>query len=344
METLNYIGSKKTLINNIIQICNDNIINIKELTFADLFSGTGTVSYNMNNICKYIISNDLEYYSYVINYALLKSKYSTKLDKIINIMNNLDIIEDGLLYLNYSKERMFFTHNNAKKADAIRKYLNDIYIKKEINKKEFMFLLASIIISIDKIANTSSVYGAYLKEYKKSALKNLTIKPIHKNKHNNKDNIVYNMKMEDLIENKDFDIVYLDPPYNHRQYSGNYSPLNYIANYKDVELIGKTGLIKNYNKSDFCKKTNIIHTFTNMINKLKCKYIILSYNNEGLMNFDNLKNILLQKGDIKLYKIEYNKFKAQQNVNGDKVYEYIWFIDTSLHNNKFEEIIMELKK
>jgi adenine-specific DNA-methyltransferase len=344
METLNYIGSKKTLINNIIQICNDNIINIKELTFADLFSGTGTVSYNMNNICKYIISNDLEYYSYVINYALLKSKYSTKLDKIINIMNNLDIIEDGLLYLNYSKERMFFTHNNAKKADAIRKYLNDIYIKKEINKKEFMFLLASIIISIDKIANTSSVYGAYLKEYKKSALKNLTIKPIHKNKHNNKDNIVYNMKMEDLIENKDFDIVYLDPPYNHRQYSGNYSPLNYIANYKDVELIGKTGLIKNYNKSDFCKKTNIIDTFTNMINKLKCKYIILSYNNEGLMNFDNLKNILLQKGDIKLYKIEYNKFKAQQNVNGDKVYEYIWFIDTSLHNNKFEEIIMELKK
>ncbi len=344
METLNYIGSKKTLINNIIQICNDNINNIKELTFADLFSGTGTVSYNMNNICKYIISNDLEYYSYVINYALLKSKYSTKLDKIINIMNNLDIIEDGLLYLNYSKERMFFTHNNAKKADAIRKYLNDIYIKKEINKKEFMFLLASIIISIDKIANTSSVYGAYLKEYKKSALKNLTIKPIHKNKHNNKDNIVYNMKMEDLIENKDFDIVYLDPPYNHRQYSGNYSPLNYIANYKDVELIGKTGLIKNYNKSDFCKKTNIIDTFTNMINKLKCKYIILSYNNEGLMNFDNLKNILLQKGDIKLYKIEYNKFKAQQNVNGDKVYEYIWFVDTSLHNNKFEEIIMELKK
>jgi adenine-specific DNA-methyltransferase len=81
-----------------------------------------------------------------------------------------------------------------------------------------------------------------------------------------------------------------------------------------------------------------------MINKLKSKYIILSYNNEGLMNFDNLKNILLQKGDIKLYKIEYNKFKAQQNVNGDKVYEYIWFIDTSLHNNKFEEIIMELKK
>jgi adenine-specific DNA-methyltransferase len=343
METLNYIGSKKTLINNIIKICKDNINNIYNYSFADLFAGTGTVSYNMNNICKYIISNDLEYYSYVINYALLKSIYSDKLQKIINHMNNLELIDNGLIFLNYSKNRMFFTHNNAKKADAIRKYLDDIYIKNEINKKEFMFLLASIIISIDKIANTSSVYGAFLKQYKNSALKDLIIKPIHKNK-TNKNNIIYNMKMEDLIENQKFDIVYLDPPYNHRQYSGNYSPLNYIAQYKDIELTGKTGLIKDYNKSIFCKKTNIKETFKDMINKIKCKYILLSYNNEGLMNFNDLKDLLLQKGDIKLYKIEYNKFKAQQNVDGDKVYEYIWFIDTSLHNNKFEEIIMDLIK
>ena len=77
---------------------------------------------------------------------------------------------------------------------------------------------------------------------------------------------------------------------------------------------------------------------------IKCKYLILSYNNEGLMSFDDIKNILLKKGDIKLYKIEYNKFKAQQNVNGDKVYEYIWFVDTTNINNKFEEINMDLIK
>ena len=50
METLNYIGSKKTLISNIIKICNDNIPNLKNLSFADLFSGTGTVGYNMNKL------------------------------------------------------------------------------------------------------------------------------------------------------------------------------------------------------------------------------------------------------------------------------------------------------
>lgn len=343
METLNYIGSKKTLINNIKKICIENIHNIRELSFADLFSGTGTIGYNMNTICKNIISNDLEYYSYIINYALLKSVYSDKIQNIINKMNNIDGIE-GLIYTNYSKDRLFFTNDNAKKADAIRIYLDDIYNKKEINIDEFIFILASIIISIDKVANTSVVYGAFLKEFKKSALKNLIIKPIHINRINNKYNKIYNMNMEELIINNNYDIIYLDPPYNQRQYSANYSPLNYIAYYKDIKLTGMTGLIENYNKSNFCKKTNIKQVFTNMINNLNCKYLLLSYNNEGLMKFDDIKEILLKKGDIKLYKIEYNKFKAQKNVNGSKVYEYIWFVNMTSCNNQFEEIITNLIK
>jgi adenine-specific DNA-methyltransferase len=343
METLNYIGSKKTLISNIIKICNDNIPNLKNLSFADLFSGTGTVGYNMNKLCKKIIGNDLEYYSYIINCALLLSSYSDMIQKIIDDMNNLEGVE-GLIFNNYSNDRMFFTNDNAKKADAIRLYLNEIYNNNIINDNEFNFLLASIITSVDKVANTSVVYGAFLKEYKKAALKPLQIKPIHMNIKNNKHNKVYHMKMEDLIVDETFDIVYLDPPYNQRQYSANYSPLNYIAQYEDIELTGKTGLIKDYNKSNFCKKTTIKETFINAINNIKCKYLILSYNNEGLMSFDDIKNILLKKGDIKLYKIEYNKFKAQQNVNGNKVYEYIWFVDTTNNNNKFEEINMDLIK
>ena len=341
METLNYIGSKKSLIENIKMICSENIPDLQNNTFADLFSGTGTVGFNMNGLCKSIIGNDLEYYSYVINYALLLSSYSSKLQNIIDNMNDLDMVEDGLIFTNYSKDRLFFTHDNAKKADAIRQYLDTIT---NIDEKEYMFLLASIIVSIDKVANTSVVYGAFLKEYKKAALKPLIIKPIHMNKKNNKNNKVYNMMMEELIVGKSFDIVYLDPPYNHRQYSANYSPLNYIAHYEDIELTGKTGLIKDYNKSNFCKKTNIKETFTDSINNINCKYLILSYNNEGLMSFDDLKEILLKKGDIKLYKIKYNKFKAQQNVNGDKVFEYLWFVDTNMKTNKFEEIETELIK
>lgn len=349
METLNYIGSKKTLFNSILEVCQNNIKDMDKKTFADLFSGTGTIGYNMNKYCKKIVANDLEYYSYIINYALLKCNYSDKIKNIINDMNILEPIDDGLIYKNFSEnencERMFFTNENAKKCDSVRVYLNRLYDKKNICYKEFIFLLASIIVSIDKVANTSSVYGAYLKKYKKSSLNKLLIKPMHTSKNSSTDNEIYNEKVENLIINKVFDVVYLDPPYNHRQYSGNYSPLNYIAHYdENIELIGKTGLIKDYNKSIFCSKTKVKEGFTKMIDNLNCEYIILSYNNEGLLCFDDLKTILLNKGNTILYKINYNKFKAQKKVKEKSVIEYIWLVHTFNNNRKYEEISIDIKK
>ena len=164
MLTLNYIGSKKTLKNTIFKVCKDNINNTCEYSFADLFAGTGTVGFNVNvteNFCKNIISNDLEYYSYIINCALLKSVYSEKMNKIIEDLNeNQDLVE-GLIYKNFSNhqdcERMFFTNKNAKKCDTIRIEINRLFTEGVINENEFNFLLASVIVSIDKCANTSAV-------------------------------------------------------------------------------------------------------------------------------------------------------------------------------------------
>lgn len=347
METLNYIGSKKTLFNTILNICIENIPNLSTYKFADLFAGTGTIGFNMNKYVRKVISNDMEYYSYVINYALLKSVYSEKLQNIINNMNELEPIE-SLIYHNYSGERMFFTEDNAKKCDACRTYLEDI--SEELTNGEYMFLLASIIVSMDKVANTSCVYGAYLKKFKSSALKDLFIKPIHTNSEQTNRNVVYNETVENLISKYQFDIVYLDPPYNQRQYSSNYSPLNYIAQYdEELELTGKTGLIKNYNKSDFCSKVKVNNAFSNIFDELECKYLLLSYNNEGLLSLEDLKEMLLKRGDVTLYKIEYNKFKAQKYDGNNKVEEYLWFVkikndDNDDNENKYKEINYNLIK
>lgn len=342
MEHLNYIGSKKTLFKTIFYIIQQQIPNYENLSFSDLFAGSGIMSYNINNYVNKVISNDLEYYSYIILYAILKSNYSSKLKKIINELNNLKPIE-GLIYNNYAKERMFFTQENAQKADAIRKEIETLKTNENINKKEYMFLLSSLIISLDKYANTSSVYGAYLKQYKTSALKQLSIKPIHKIKHQKNENKVYNKKAEELT-NLEHNIVYLDPPYNHRQYASNYSPLNYISHYdNNIELTGKTGLIKDYNKSDFSSKTKVKDTFKNLIENLNCSYILLSYNNEGIMKFDFIKEVLMNKGKVILYKIKYNKFKSNSNVKNKQVIEYVWLVDVNKQKN-YEEVDLDLIK
>ena len=353
MNTLNYIGSKHTLFKTILDICQQNILNMNKFSFMDLFAGTGTVGFNMQSYFKKCDANDLETYSYIINSALLKCNYSEKLADLIKVCTELEG-KEGLIYCNYSEmetcSRMFFTNENAKKADAIRQFIESCYKETHcINIAEYYFLLASLLVSIDKVANTTCVYGAYLKKYKKSALKAIVFTPIHtKMDINIGANNVYNRLAESFTaidsDFTEYDVIYLDPPYNQRQYSGNYSPLNYIAKYDDALVLkGKTGLIENYNKSNFCKKRDVVKIFTSLIAGLRCKYLIISYNNEGLISMTEFKKIVMKKGFVKLYKIQYNKFKAQKTVTEQYVEEYLWVIDC-LRETGFEEIVASLIK
>lgn len=350
MNTLNYIGCKHKLFNTLLFVCKENIDNMGKKTFLDLFAGTGVVGFNMLSHFSICYANDIEYYSYVINFALLMCNYTENIQKIIDTCNNLDLIE-GLIYNNFSptttSERMFFTNENAKKTDTIRQYIQRLFDNGEITDKEFYFLLASLIVSIDKVANTSCVYGAYLKDFKKTALKTMVLEPIHKRNTINHCNNVYNMLAENFAntDSSYYDVIYIDPPYNQRQYSANYSPLNYIAHYdKKIVLKGKTALIENYNKSNFCKKTEVKESFTKLIEGLKCNYLIISYNNEGLLSIEEFQQILMKKGLVKLYKIQYNKFKSQQNVEKKFVEEYLWVIDTTKNATLVVEIDIDIVK
>lgn len=331
MNTLNYIGCKNTLFKTIKSVILENIPDILKLSFLDLFSGTGIMGFNMSDYCDIVVSNDLEYYSFVINNGLLCCSYSDKLKKIIDDCNILEEVE-GIVFKNFSPndscERMFFMPKNAKKTDAIRQYIEKLLKNNDINESEYYFLLASLLVSVDKVANTTSVYGAFLKEFKHSSQKNLRLLPIHEKKYD-KNNKVYNKKAETLITEVKCDVVYMDPPYNNRQYAANYSPLNYIALYDENTVIkGKTGIIENYNKSLFCNRKRVTEIFNEMIQKINCKYIILSYNDEGIMNFEDIKNILLSKGDLTLYKVKYKRYKSRkENESKNTVYEYIWVVE-----------------
>jgi adenine-specific DNA-methyltransferase len=157
-------------------------------------------------------------------------------------------------------------------------------------------------------------------------------------------NVAENKDVNSLICERKFDVVYLDPPYNQRQYSGNYSPLNYVALYDDtVEVKGKTGLIEGYNKSAYCSKIKVKRAFIDLINNLSCNHILLSYNDEGLLKLEELREILEAKGRVWLYKIKYNKFKAQTGVKKEFVYEYLWYVDVG-KEGETEEVFMDLIK
>lgn len=343
MQSLDYIGCKNRLFPTILDVVKRGIPNLSQRYFADLFAGTGTVGYKIQDYVKSVIACDLEYYSFIINYALLKSNYSDKLETIIREFNSLDTtsVVSGLIEQNFSPtgsaQRLFFTSRNANIGDQIRQTIELKHKNGELDYDEYVFLVASLLISIDKVSNTSCVYGAYLKKFKASSLKKIEMKPIHMRRDISNCNEVYHNNILDLIVDKEFDVVYLDPPYNSRQYSSNYSPLNYIAYYNSETVIrGKTGIMMGNNISTFCQKRKVKQSFETLIENIKCNYLILSYNNEGLLTESELKDILTTMGSVCLYKIIYNKFKAQKKIAGTKVTEYIWIVDYNGSKGLFE--------
>ena len=245
-------------------------------------------------------------------------------------LNGLEGVE-GFIYKNYSFEgtegqefrRMYFTEHNAKKCDAIRITIEDWFKQGKINDNEYYFLLGSLINSIDKYANTASVYGAYLKQFKKSALREMKLEPLPI-MHGQVECKVYNEDINELIKHVSGDILYLDPPYNARQYCTNYHLLETIARYDNPIIHGKTGL-REYTeqKSDFCIKSKVEKAFAEIIKNANFKYIFLSYNNEGLMSSQTIERIMKKYGKYRFEMQEYRRFKADnaREAKADKTIE-----------------------
>jgi adenine-specific DNA-methyltransferase len=159
---------------------------------------------------------------------------------------------------------------------------------------------------------------------------------------NCKKNVNLNVDINDeTISDNKYHIVYLDPPYNNRQYSTNYHPLNFIAKY-DASIIpyGKTGLLKNSNKSNYSISKNVENSFNSLIENIDSKFILLSYNNEGIMESETIKKILEKKGKTTLYKYKYKKFKSQAKQDDGTVYEYLYLCEVNVKGG-YETFIVE---
>ena len=327
MKRLNYIGCKHSLIDYVCDTINEKV-GIEGKKILDGFSGTGVVGYNLMERGANVIANDLEYYSFVIGKGLLCGTYNERVKMVINDMNELEG-EDGLVVKHYTENgeenRKFFTIKNGRLIDGVRQYLDEI--RDILEEEDYYFLLGSILVSADKVANTASVYGAYLKNYKKSALKRFVVEPLHMGEEC-RENEVYNKDISELVgEIGKIDVVYLDPPYNERQYGKNYHVLNYVAHYDgDMEVYGVTGLIRNIELSRWCRKREAEGELDRLLGGLvgKCEWVFMSYNNEGIILMEKIREIMERYCEVELVEREYGRFKSNKEEENRSVIEYLW--------------------
>lgn len=340
---MRFIGNKTNLLNDIVQVIKENCDGTEKV-FCDIFSGTASVARFFKNRYK-IISNDLLYFSYVLQKGTIENneipsfkKLEDKLNihDVFDYLENIDIKQEKFnkfIYENYSPnkkcERMYLTSENALRIDFIRNKIEEWRNKELINKNEYYYLLAALIEGVPFVSNITGTYGAYLKQWDKRAFKKFEMIRLNVIDNNVK-NQCYNKNSNDLIQEISGDILYLDPPYNERQYLPNYHLLETIARYDNPEIKGKTGIrVYNSEKSNYCIKNKVYSEMEELIKNAKFKHIIVSYNQDGLLSKNDIETILKKYGNketYKLYEIPYKQYQNKLTKKLDIHYEYLFYI------------------
>jgi adenine-specific DNA-methyltransferase len=352
---MNYLWSKLSLLQFIEQSIGQ-VVDREDYVFSDLFAGTGIVGRYFKEKGHKVIANDLQYYSYVLNENYIGNHADLYFTWLVTEIPELfeTPIEDRkqlvctyleqlhgkqwYIYRNYcaggtvhaEHQRQYFSDENGQKCDAIRTKIEERKQENKLTSNEYYFLLATLIEAIDKVANTASVYGAFLKQLKKSAQKPLQMKPAEFRK-NEQEHQVFNKDINTLINTTTHDVVYLDPPYNHRQYAGNYHILETIAKYDNPQISWKTWMRDCSNQtSSYSKRSQVRTAFKELITTIDAKYVFLSYNDEWLLSLHDIKEIMSSRGEYGYFTQEYGRFKADKDENRTykkkSVTEYIHWV------------------
>ena len=344
---MRYIGSKWNLLSHIEGVIDK--LGVKEGIFCDLFAGTACVGAHFKRRGFRVISNDLLELSYVFQQALIANNEEPQFVRIVETLGDVQgNVQGDSLFANLSPyhkvvawlnclpgKKGFIFHNycpsgdneysrqylsdiNGQKIDAIRQQIQGWHDADEITKDEFYLLLLPLLEGTSKVANISGTYGAYLKHWDPRTYKDLSMVPAEIIR-SDVPHQVFRGDANQLIEDIRCDILYLDPPYNTRQYITNYHLLETIARYDAPSLHGKTGL-RNYEdeeKSAYCSKSDCHRAFQDLIERADAGHILVSYNNEGILSHDEVMSILSLRGEPRCdSSIDYRRFKS--NSHGDQ--------------------------
>jgi adenine-specific DNA-methyltransferase len=353
-QLITYLGNKRSLLpflHSGFKVVQERL-GKEKLICLDGFAGSGVVSRLLKTISSELHTNDLEDYSFTCNSAFLKNKSDVskkKLIKYIDFLNENKRYSDeiGFIRGNYAPkddnnvqqgERVFYTNDNARIIDNVRELLNDF------PEPYRTLCLAALLVKASIHNNTSGVFKGFHKkdgighfggkgENALTRIKGEIILDLPLLSDFECPVNVYQKDINELIKNSslpEFDLVYYDPPYNQHPYGSNYFMLNIINGGKPIDIQdGVSGISKDWNKSDYNRARVAEQSMDELIKNTKAKYILISYNNEGIIGVDNFRAILSRYGNVSLHEQEYNAYRGSRNLNDRdiKVNEWLWIVE-----------------
>ena len=291
----------------------------------DAFAGTAAVGRALKAKGWRVHSSDLMTYSYVMQRAYIVASRPHRLDELAGYLSHGVPPGDGFFAQNFGPAggRMYFTDENARRIDGARTALNDWHRAALIDDDAYYLLLAGIIEGADRVANTAGVYAAYIKQWQPNALRPFVVgvePPIRSRRRceaHHGDAVHVARRVGSI------DLLYIDPPYNTRQYAGYYHVPELIARgWFDaaVALRGKTGLISNGDqRSAWCSRRQAPDALRELLSATGARHVLVSYNSEGVIDDRVMRDVLRAASadrSVRRFTTRYKRYRADSDRDG----------------------------
>jgi len=342
LESRRYIGCKTKLVDWIFNLIDEHTHNVH--SFCDIFAGTGVVAYRALQKYEHVVVNDFLHSNNIMYRAFFApTKWNKdKVQTIIEAFNtiNPDKIRENYFSKNYGGK--YFYHNTAKLVGYIRERIREI--RHQLTDKEYAILLASLIYSIDRHANTMGHFDAY--HHKAPAAHRFQMRMIEVGSFAGVE--IHQEDSNQLARHLNVDLTYLDPPYNSRQYSRFYHVYENLVQWKRPQLYGTALKPKEENMSDYCR-SSAFNAFSDLVSHIDSQYLVVSYNNtyhskssssENKIKLEQLEEVLNRCGKTHVFNHEFKAFNSGKTEFDDhREYLFITEIDDEKRNQSFPDVL-----
>ena len=289
--------------------------------FFDVFGGTGVVTAEMLDVVQSAIVNDFLFSNEVCYKAFLgRDDYDVQKLKQFSTevaITDRKVLIDNYVSLNYGGR--YFEYDDAKLIGVVRERIQSDYEVGKLNEREFNILLASLLYSFDRCANTVGHYDAYIKKSCQSKFVFELIEPVM----SETDVTIYREDANELVCRVSADVAFVDPPYNSRQYSRFYHVMETIVKWNKPLLSGTAMKPPLENMSEY-SRVNAPIVFSDLIRNLKVRYIVVTYNNtydskssssRNKITLEQIKAILDSRGRTRIFEKSHSRFNAGKTDN-----------------------------
>lgn len=324
-----YIGSKRVLVPAIAELA----ARLPVRSAADIFAGTTRVGQGLRAAGLRVLSNDLATYSEVFGRAYVASGPEVDRERVAGLLAELTALpgEDGYFTQTFCRDSRFFQEHNGMRVDAIRNAIDRL----NVNADERALLLASLLEAADRVDSTCGLQMAYVKKWSARSFNQLELRvpatisgPVGQ---------VSRCDANELAaELGDYDLAYLDPPYNQHSYYSNYHVWETLVRWDAPSHYGVACKREDCRttKSPYNSRPAAWQALAELIETLATPWLIVSFSNEGFHRPEDLEALLGERGHVRALAVDHRRYVGAQigihNPSGERVGEV-----SHLHNREF---------